>query len=1659
MPTQGAAPQEGQNTETAGQEAEFICTPEPTGTLGDGQESEDRTEPVTASVTTSQKYGTANKEALVFTTAYTGGSQEAAAAYRLTKEDGTEVFAQEGFSETITYMPTEPGTYTLTMTVTDADGQAVQAACTTPVSSGAEETADIWQASVADVTLTGSFGEDLVKIAETQLGIAENKENFIITEDGITKYYSRYGQWFGQTYEEWSAMFIAYCAEYTGIAKEYLPREWEYDKWLQALGTRYISPAGYDPQTGDLVFFTENLNGEGNSQIQEGSPSHAGIVVGKDDTKLYTIEGNSGGVVARREYNLDENRIAGYVSMEEIEKLAGAETEDQTEGESGIEAAPESTPAEGEEPEVEIIPESTPEAGPESGVSPEDLPAPGTEERRTLLITADEVIVRNAPTVEAEALGVVNEGTELSLLGEVESEGYLWYQVEYPAEQVLDVSKEPEAAEELVSLVPVDRETEGTPVPEEAVPVSGEEAAWEETAPSGEGAQMTEGYVRSDLADVKTAAEEALDTMTYEDDEVVITVSEAAEGAIPSNAYLQVVPIKKDDSETAEQYEITQQKLLEKAENEEYEIAGFLAYDITFVDENGVEMEPNDKVRVSIQYKQAAIPQEAKALQEEIAEEALETVEPQDLTFSESVSDDASTGESQLELTSSEAEEALQVSVMHLEETPEGSTQVVDMEENRQLETLELTENQEVQKTEFVTESFSTFTITWKRSNGTSPSVKVRLASYDENKEIVISDRQEGSLNEEFTSEGNIFNISGIKKGDRYYALSSTEGTSYIFQKGVIMEKGVYEDIVSNRGATFKTADAIEVDQVKSKDKKIKYHKKGDTSDAWYNMEDNDYLVFYYDSVTDLTEVPTVDHSALGITMRLQDHQNSANGLMNGIGKWENSGKVHQGLVKNKLSGGYPVLTGGTNLESLFQGKSVNHLFDKATYDATGYFEYSSFENYAYLGNNENFTVYDQIGTPKDEDQIFYKRGNFMPYNTIQKGIFSKNRNLYNEDGAKLSKSDARYNEKLYLAQGSLNYHFGMYMETKFIQPKDGIATKTKEPMIFEFNGDDDLWVFIDDVLVLDIGGEHDAHSGYINFQNGEVLVYVVTDKNTGVMTPEKTTIRQMYKSTNIFPDGSPWDDKNADLYFEGETFKDYTSHTLKMFYMERGAGASNLHIKFNLETVPDGQFRVTKTLSNTDKEKYTQEEFKFQVYLQPEVEGGDGNLFDDKAELDEYELLVPTAENGITVTLDGTSPQEKVVFQDETIGGTEYKNVFTLKPDQTAIFEGIKENRKYYVKEIGVNPQQYDEVQIGSTIVSYYDENDHLLGQLQSATSGVQTIASGGYNVVFTNNCSAANSRELRVTKRIGEGIDPKETFDFQIMLEGQDGNLTEYNGNYYLYKIGADNEKVYYYYDEHGDLKLSEESIACTTKDGKIEGVPADFTFAITQILSETTYKVTEVNLNKERYLWPTYEITSGKSENASVVEGENGSASGEIVLGQNTEITVTNRLKVQEVEILKYGAEENGVRSLLKGAEFQLYGSARNEDGSYTKGSEPIKTVTTGEDGVIYEGSLSLGWYYLTEIKAPVGHMLLGSDIVFEVTENGVTLTEGTSGENAECISEADGTYVVKVYNTKLYALPSTGGMGTYLFTISGVAILMSALLLFIQNKRKEDKGYGM
>lgn len=308
-------------------------------------------------------------------------------------------------------------------------------------------------------------------------------------------------------------------------------------------------------------------------------------------------------------------------------------------------------------------------------------------------------------------------------------------------------------------------------------------------------------------------------------------------------------------------------------------------------------------------------------------------------------------------------------------------------------------------------------------------------------------------------------------------------------------------------------------------------------------------------------------------------HQLKFNGgAGTGINKWtgrsDTKGFGRLSFVKNTLVNGYPEIDGtyaSNNTHGTYEDESLDYLFNndkqdgKAVYNNVqglfqlkgGYYVYDSYGksddssgksgNYAvYNPTTNSFNVYNSAGVYKSK-VLDTNLGQFFPFDSAGK--------VFKEENGQLSPIGITDDEN-----DKLNHHFGMSMTTEFVQPNGGKTTKN-EDMIFEFSGDDDVWVYIDGVLVGDLGGIHEKATLKINFATGGVHVGHVDNANDPEKTIQDTTIRAMFEAAGA-------DATN----FSGNTFLGSTKHTLSFFYLERGAGASNMSLKFNLTTLPSSE-------------------------------------------------------------------------------------------------------------------------------------------------------------------------------------------------------------------------------------------------------------------------------------------------------------------------------------------------------------------------------------------------------------------------------------------------------------------------------------------------------
>lgn len=216
------------------------------------------------------------------------------------------------------------------------------AACYSDESADVEDKSD-WEATIP--VLSGNWAEDVVAVAQSQLGYEESTANFKLADDGETRRgYTRYGEWYGNKYGEWSAMFASFCLNYAGIPSETVPVNSGANAWITELKEQKLYKAAddnYKPVAGDLVFLDTD---------SDGKADHVGIITETDKekdeiTSVKAIVGDSSDKVEENTYKTDEDVIIGYCALPENPDEKKAEETDKTDKKEADTDAAESTTA------------------------------------------------------------------------------------------------------------------------------------------------------------------------------------------------------------------------------------------------------------------------------------------------------------------------------------------------------------------------------------------------------------------------------------------------------------------------------------------------------------------------------------------------------------------------------------------------------------------------------------------------------------------------------------------------------------------------------------------------------------------------------------------------------------------------------------------------------------------------------------------------------------------------------------------------------------------------------------------------------------------------------------------------------------------------------------------------------------------------------------------------------------------------------------------------------------------------------------------------------------------------------------------------------------------------------------------------------------------
>lgn len=721
-------------------------------------------------------------------------------------------------------------------------------------------------------------------------------------------------------------------------------------------------------------------------------------------------------------------------------------------------------------------------------------------------------------------------------------------------------------------------------------------------------------------------------------------------------------------------------------------------------------------------------------------------------------------------------------------------------------------------------------------------------------------------------------------------------------------------------------------------------------------------------------------------------HQLKFNGgAGSGINKWTGRSGIggfgRLQFVKNTLVDGYPSIKAGTytsyNTSGTYTDESLAYLFNndsqvngKAVYNKVqglfqlkdGYYVYDSYGsdgsdgNYAvYNSTTNSFDVYDKAGVYKDSVSDA-NRGQFFPFDSADKVFEERNGQL-----SPIGITDGT-NDKL-------NHHFGMSMTTEFVQPKEGKTTDLKD-MVFKFSGDDDVWVYIDGVLVGDLGGIHEKATLEINFANGEVKVGHVDGANGTKKEIEKTNIKAKFE------------DAGADTTnFFGNTFRDSTKHTLSFFYLERGAGASNMSLKFNLTTLPSSE--VAKVDQNG--EAVNGATFKLYRSDGPDADWNKGELVAQGTTKDRGQLILQKS-NGSVLSFDEEH-------------NTNHCDYFVLK--ETDLPEGYRSSLTSSTTatpgELHLQYKQAAASGSGGVVVAPQTTVTTADGK---SWTGSRMWLNGGYLAAKETISLDKDTQDNK-----GNAISSGTTFAVVLKLTGASEDHTSEDA---WTAVTGNPLNGYKLCSAHGIAGAVEAAKSADTSVFDVD-TKGDYVVTVRSLPGDIEkYAAMMTDKSKAEYTVAVYHTTASSLagatiDNTSMVQYQTINRQFSTVIHL---ANVQNRLFVQKVDDL--GKPVND-------ATFQLYQAkdvTGNSPSTYAikPGAEPYDTVKANDATYPYEikgtacfpldsvnhKPLTKGTYYLRESVSPDGYEINNTITKVIVDDSGVYVDAGEKGDGVLSVS---------------------------------------------------------
>jgi len=689
-------------------------------------------------------------------------------------------------------------------------------------------------------------------------------------------------------------------------------------------------------------------------------------------------------------------------------------------------------------------------------------------------------------------------------------------------------------------------------------------------------------------------------------------------------------------------------------------------------------------------------------------------------------------------------------------------------------------------------------------------------------------------------------------------------------------------------------------------------------------------------------------------------------------GDWVHYGKVYQGLASSELSNNGTTFT--TNIAAVGK-QNIDYFpdYDSTTPSSNSYYNVLAYDTHVEFVKEGDYYVLDSTKYGYDLVGISSYSG------TKTKGAVLKCKDTTETNGM-----------WPFTIQSP---HYAMMIPIDFTISEDGQTNGNDT--VFEFMGDDDVFVYIDGKLVLDLGGVHDRVNGSINFRTGEVFI---SGENDGYKNNTSTN-GKVYEKKSL---GT----KNLYEIISEEDCADFAQeqHTMTVVYFERGGYVSNCRIKYNFSTV------ATSTSTDASFEKVDENDEALQ--------GAEFTVYKNaNCSADDAIMTRASKEDGV-VTFENLEIGTYYIKETKAIDG------FDLPTN--AIWELKVEKIKGKFK---------------TTLTAYNDEASSLL---LSTTNDITTTKATIKNV--------ANKKTIVVKKVVEDStgiIDSNACYVFKLE------KITEKNAD----GSPKSTTPALVDGAKYPGISVSKGSVETPIYENGQFAIYGDETVTFSglgsgeYLLTELGVAWSSYNLDLNDYYTEIYEddsstpvvFDSTSSERTIVIN-----LTGNDVISKS--ITYKNIRNVYEWQICKV---DSVTRNSLSGASFELTGT--NHYYGFSDSDGIVKWYTNKEktdDSMV--NVIPDGEYTLKETVAPSMYRLSTEEWSVSVNNTeGVTIKDSMGNVITLASSEKYSIATYEFENEVAYTLPETGGSGVYVYTIGGILLMIAGALLLYKNKNNKNK----